>query len=95
MGRGVGAPARSFLGFQLGAHGIVEWTAKALERFNRRVKESTQRNRALPARMLWETHRVFGGFAAGGGVGDSISECRMKSSIRSALSGTLKVPISV
>ena len=41
------APLRdcAFLGFQLGARGKVEWTAKALERFKRRVKEITRRNR--------------------------------------------------
>lgn len=41
------APLRqcAFLGFTLGARGQVVWTAKALERFKRRVKEITRRNR--------------------------------------------------
>jgi len=41
------APLRecAFLGFQIGARGRVEWTAKAHARFQRRVKEITRRNR--------------------------------------------------
>ena len=41
------APLRAcaFLGFQLGAGGKAEWTAKVLERFKRRVKEITSRSR--------------------------------------------------
>jgi RNA-directed DNA polymerase len=41
------APLRAcaFLGFQLGARGKAEWTAQALERFKRRVKEITSRSR--------------------------------------------------
>ncbi len=37
--------ACAFLGFQIGARGRAVWTAKALARFKRRVREITRRNR--------------------------------------------------
>ena len=49
----------SFLGFTLGARGKVVWTAKALERFKRRVREITQRNRGHRVRDVIDELRRY------------------------------------
>jgi len=49
----------AFLGFTLGARGKVVWTAKALERFKRRVKEITRRNRGHRVRDVIDELRRY------------------------------------
>ena len=53
----------AFLGFQIGQRGKVVWTAKALTRFQRRVKEITSRNRGIPVQdVISELRRYILGW---------------------------------
>jgi RNA-directed DNA polymerase len=59
------APLRActFLGFQIGARGRAEWTAKAHARFKRQVKEITRRNRGHRVRdVIHELRRYVVGW---------------------------------
>jgi len=49
----------AFLGFQIGQRGQAVWTAKALARFRRRVKEITSRNRGVPVQDVIRELRRF------------------------------------
>jgi RNA-directed DNA polymerase len=55
------APLRqcAFLGFQIGSRGQAVWTAKALARFKRRVREITRRNRGHEVRDVIDELRLY------------------------------------
>jgi RNA-directed DNA polymerase len=62
----------AFLGFQIGSRGRVVWSAKALARFKRRVREITRRNRGHRVQdVIDELHRYVVGWLHYFGISDT------------------------